>query len=261
MPLRRTGQANKLYTQERVNLAKQRMSKVVDHLLQSLAMNENNQIVLYSDVLLSQIGKSHAANAFNLMRDSLFRYSIIRLCAIWEPDNDLETESICTVVDLIDDHNVILELMRETCSHWAGKTAYLGTLPAEPELSLEVLRQVRESEDRFGRTQGFRTGRTLLRAIASVREISQSDDMKVIRQLRNKHLAHALNETREEKKTGPVRLMKYREETRLLEKTISIVNDLYCWVNGASFDFEGSIQMRREDSEALWKGCQFKPFR
>ena len=261
MPLLRTNPANKLNTQERINLAKQRMSKVVDHLLHSLAMNETNQIVLYSDVLSSQIGQSHAANAFNLMRDSLFRYSVIRLCTIWDSDIDLETESICTVVDLIDDHKVILELMRETCGHWAGKTAYLGTPPVEPELAQEVLRQIRESEDRFGRVQGIRTARTLLRAIASVKEISQSNDMKVIRQLRNKHLAHALNETREEKRTGPVRLMKYREETQLLEKTISIVNDLYCWVNGASFDFEGSIQMRREDSEALWNGCEFKPFR
>lgn len=253
--------ANKLTTQRRIDLAKRRMSRVIDHVLHSIALHESNEFVLYSDVLSSQISNSHAGHTFNLMRDSLFRYGVIRLCALWDIDKDLEYESISTVVELIDDHEVILALMRETCGQWAGRASHVLNLPDEPELAKEVLRLSQESDDRFGRQQAVMAAKSLLRTIALARRVCASDDMKVIRQLRNKHLAHSLNETREEKLIGPIRQMKYREETELLKKAISIAGDLHCWVNGASFDFDFSRKMRREQSEALWKGTTFKSLR
>jgi len=256
-----TNPYDKFTTQERINLAKQRMSKVVGHILHSLALHENNEIVLYTDILASKISESFAAQAFNLMQDSLFRYSVIRLCTIWD-NRDLEYESISTVVDLIDNHDVILELMRETCSQWAGQSVHVHNLPAQAELAEAVMQLAQDSEGSFGRQQGIQAGRALRRAIASARAVLSSEELKVMRRLRDKHLAHALNETREEKRSGPIRQMKFREETQLLEKTIFIARELYCWVNGASFDFEASRKIHRKQSEALWKGCTFdKPLR
>lgn len=143
---------------ERIALAKAHMEKMIGHVLHSIALHENNEIVLNSDLLSSQVPSSYGAHAFNLTRDALFRYSVIRLCALWDAA-EINSESILTVIDLVDNREVILMLMRENCGHRAGRTAHVINLPEEPELEAIVLKSARDSEDRFGRTQGYRAGR------------------------------------------------------------------------------------------------------
>ena len=75
--------------------------------------------------------------------------------------------------------------------------------------------------------------------------------------LRNKYLAHSLTETRREREVGPVDPMKYGDERDMLNASLPIVEKLYCWINGTSFDFENSRGIHRKNAEALWEACKF----
>ncbi len=75
-------------------------------------------------------------------------------------------------------------------------------------------------------------------------------------QLRDKHLAHSLSETRREQK-APVAPMKYGDERDLLNASLPIVQALYCWVSGTGFSFEDSRKIHRANAKALWEACTF----
>ena len=128
----------------RVEAAKQTTERVVDHLFQLIALHENNAIVVYSDTLALQIPRSYAANAFNVFQQSLYRFEIVRLCALWDRAwPNLSRESIPTVVELIADSNVVDALVEETRSTWTSRM-----LPVDPE-DPKTDTAVRESLTRF----------------------------------------------------------------------------------------------------------------
>ena len=208
-------------TDDRIAAAKACVEKVVNHVLHSIALHENNEVFIYSDVISSQIPESYAANAFNLTRDALFRYSLIRLCALWDGDVSPEAETIARIVKLIDNREVISALMQETCANWP-------------------------ISDNFGRQQG---------AKATI----DSPELQSIKNFRDKHIAHALSATRKEKVHGAIPLPAHRTEIDLLKKTVNLVSSFYCWVNGRDFDFDGSFEIRQGHAEALWKGCIVNP--
>jgi hypothetical protein len=83
-----------------------------------------------------------------------------------------------------------------------------------------------------------------------------STRLQRIMNLRDKHLAHSLTETRREK-SGPIAPMQYGDERWVLEETLPIVEALYCWVNGCSFSFDDSRKVDRKNAKALWEGCKF----
>src|SRR4051794_11661522 len=91
---------------ERIELAKEKTARVVDHLSYLLELHENNAIVVYSPTLSSQIPTSHAANAFNVFQRGLHQFEVVRLCALWDRAEP-EKESIPTIIELVDDENVI----------------------------------------------------------------------------------------------------------------------------------------------------------
>jgi len=57
---------SRMTTENRIKLAKEKTNRVVDHVRYLLELHENNEIVLYSNTLSSQIPTSYAANAFNV---------------------------------------------------------------------------------------------------------------------------------------------------------------------------------------------------
>jgi hypothetical protein len=69
-------------------------------------------------------------------------------------------------------------------------------------------------------------------------------------------LSQAQRATRREK-SGEVSPLKYGQETELLSQTIPIVEALYLWVNGTSFQIDTSRQFANENAHALWQGCKF----
>src|SRR5262245_43119054 len=116
-------------TVERVEAGTQKTERVAVHLLQFVALHENNAIVVHSDALPLQIPRSYAANAFNVFQQSLYRFEIVRLCALWDRAwPDLSRESIPTIVELIADANVIDYMVEDRLSIWTT-----GMLPVDPE--------------------------------------------------------------------------------------------------------------------------------
>src|SRR5260221_12860401 len=107
-----------LNTKERIDLAKAKMRKVLDHFLYVVELHANNSFVVYSSVLASQIPASYAASAFNVFRLSMHQIEIVRLCAIWD-GADPDKENIPTIIELIDNAEIIEMLAEETRSHWA----------------------------------------------------------------------------------------------------------------------------------------------
>src|SRR5262245_18587585 len=131
-------------TVERVEAAKQKTERLVDHLFQLIALHENNAVVVYSDALALQIPRSYAANAFNVLQQSLYRFEIGRLCALWDRAwPDLSRESVPTIVELIADSNVIDALVEEARSTWTSRM-----LPVDPE-DPNTVAAVRESLTRL----------------------------------------------------------------------------------------------------------------
>src|SRR5262249_21997395 len=107
-------------TKERAAMAKQKTERVVEHLLYLLQLNANNEVVLYSSTLSSQIPTSYAANAFNVFVGALGRFEIIRLCALWDRP-EIDKENIPIIIKLVDDRDVIETLVEETRSYWQQK--------------------------------------------------------------------------------------------------------------------------------------------
>jgi hypothetical protein len=177
----------------------------------------------------------------------------VRLCALWD-GADADKENIPTIIELIDHSEVIEVIAQETLAHWAGGSlTHVGPSEDDPQLRAEMER----IHEKFGQRQA-QTARNQLRgAIDDVRIILKSPRLASIMNLRHKHLAHSLEQTRLERKTGHVAPMKYGDEREVLNASLPIVKALYCWVNGTSFSFEDSRKIDRQYAEALWMNCKF----
>jgi hypothetical protein len=245
-----------LPSSERVRIAKEKTRRVVDHVHYLLELHENNAIVLYSPTLSRQIPTSFAANAFNVFQQGLHQFEIVRLCALWDRA-ELEKENIPTIVELIDHPDVIEALAREMASHWEGKAGVTRNPSSDPELCVLEVEALQRSNEQFGQKQAQRVHDELGKAIADSRAILGSQKHASIMNLRDKHLAHSLTETRREKKVGALPPVKYGDERDMLEATLPIVEALYCWVNGTSLSFQNSREIDRKNARALWEACTF----
>ncbi|WP_156180311.1 hypothetical protein [Bradyrhizobium sp. LTSPM299] len=94
-------------------------------------------------------------------------------------------------------------------------------------------------------------------ACGHTREFESSELMASIKNHRDKYLAHSLRSTRREK-LGPVLPLQYGNETTVLEKSLPIIEALYCWVNGTSFSLTSSQASDRKNAQALWGACTFE---
>jgi hypothetical protein len=250
----------KFTLKQRIELARSKMIRVVDHFLYLIELHANNSYVVYSPTLSSQIPKSFAANAFNVFQRSMYHFEVVRLCAIWD-GADSEKESIPSVVALIDDDAIIEILAEDAGRPWRdGGGSGLINPPDDP-LQREAMEQAVKQVDRqFGLQQAAKAKAGLREAISEVRAIVSSAQLESMMNLRHKHLAHSLTETRREK-SGPVQPMKVGDETDLMNRSIPIIEKLYCWVNGTSFQISESQSIGQENAAALWTGCKFTVLR
>lgn len=216
-------------TQKRIAEAKRLTACAVDHLQYLLDIHESNAVVLNSDTLSKQIPKSYAANAFNVFREAMHQIELVRICALWDRGN-YERESIVTVIDLIDDERV-LEALADQAR--AGH------------------------HEEFGKQQAEKARASLKSAIKMARETHKSERLRSIRNLRDKHVAHYLTETVEEKK-GPVTPMKHGDEVPVIDAAISVVETLNSWVNQVGLSFKDARTIDHKCANALWGACSFK---
>lgn len=240
----------------RIELAKTKMEKVLDHFLYVLELHANNAFVVYSPILSSQIPTSYAANAFNVFQKSMYQIEIVRLCALWDRA-EAEKENIPTVIELINDDVIIDMLSEETRQSFASGNMLLFNPSDDSQLNSIEQQALRDSEMQFANEQASRANAELRVAILDSQTMSTSPRLASVMNLRDKHLAHSLATTRREKR-GSVAPMKYGDESALIDLTCPIVERLFCWVNGKSFSIEGSRKIDNENAEVLWQTCKFE---
>ncbi len=243
----------------RIELAKAKMERVLDHFLYVLELHANNQFVVYTPTLSRQIPQSFAANAFNVFQRGMLQIEIVRLCALWD-GVDEKKENITTVIELIDDEKIIATLAEETEGHWANQPATVLNPAIDPELAEIERAELKAINNRFGEQQATKARNELRHAIAVARIIKFSPRLKTVMNVRDKHLAHSLTETRREKH-GPITPMKNSDGHWLLNSSIPIIEALFCWVNGKSFSIANSQKIDRDNAQALWDGCKFDVLR
>src|SRR5205807_2492090 len=129
--------------------------------------------------------------------------------------------------------------------------------PEEQEYGRQVIKELNAQK---GERSTNKCRDELQQAIKSAMDIQKSSELAGIMNLRDKHLAPSLTQTRREKK-GVVQLMKFGDETKLLEESLPIVEALFNWVNGASFSVADSREIDRENARLLWTGCTFTNLR
>ena len=245
----------KLDSARRIELAKAKMERVLDHFLYVLELHANNAFVVYSPALSSEIPASYAANAFNVFQKSMHQIEIVRLCALWDR-TESEKENIPTVIGLIDDDEIIRILADETRQSFANGNMPLLNPSDDPQLSAVEQQAVRDSEIQFANEQASRAEADLRETIRDTQAILASSRLASVMNLRDKHLAHSLTTTRRETR-GPVAAMKYGDETAIIDLTCPIIERLFCWVNGKSFSIEDSRRIDNKNAEALWRNCRF----
>jgi hypothetical protein len=246
----------KMSVADRLRSAKEKTERVVDHLLYVLELHENNAIILYSPTLASQIPTSHAANAFAVFQRGLHRFEIVRLCAVWDSPEP-EKENIPTIIELIDHPEIIETLAQESGAPWKGSSGHCFNPSDDPELRALEIEGLRQCNEEFGEEQSRRARAELRKAIDDSRAILASPKHASIMNMRDKHLAHSLTETRRERKAGSIDPLKYGDERDMLNASLPIVQALFNWVSGKSFNFEDSRSIDRENAEALWGACIF----
>lgn len=259
VPIRAKKNIADLSVTERIELAKQKTKRIVDHTIDLIALHEANRIVVYSPQLSKQIPQSFAANAFNGLQLSLYSFALVRLCALWDERNpvDLDMESIPTVVSLIEAPDVLDTLQAEVRQRHSTPPTIFGLENESPEMKAWVEQEAQASAEADAQRDSEKARAGLESAIQWTGSIGKSDKLRAIRNHRDKHLAHSLTETHREKR-GPVPPAKYGYERRILGKTIVIVNRLYLGINDVGFSWTESFRIARKNAEALWNGCTFK---
>jgi len=216
---------------ERIELAREKMSPLIDLIIDIVSLHESNRVIVYSDRLSKQIPSSYAAHAFNLFQWSSHAYELIRLCALWDKPA-VNRESIPTVAALIDSPTIIASLAASIADDW----------PDDPTWAA-------------ARSQW--AAHNLQRSVCAVRSVVRSERLKNLTNHRDKNLAHALSQSVAERRGQVFALPKFGDERKLLRLSINIADRLYSGVSNTSFSFDGTRLIARKNAEALWHSCQF----
>lgn len=232
----------KMPASERASLAALRIRGVVDRISGLLALAEQNAPIVYSPLLSGQIPPSRAGHAFNVFQKAMHGFEIVQLCALWDkPDQELAHNSIPTVHALIDDDAVVKILVRNVEGGWPDDEG-------DPDL-LAYLKATRSEG-------GAKALEPLSRLRQEIPKVVGSPQFVSVKNMRDRFLAHALVETRAEKK-GIVAPMKYGDEQALLRETTRIIEELYLWVTGTNFDLSDNRELQARRARALWSNCKF----
>lgn len=160
-------------TNDRIEMAEQKLSSIGDLLITLRYVRANNKFLLYSDTLVEQIGRSYAANAYNIIADGMFGIEVARICALWDRASNerqaIDRDSLPALTWLISSEEVSEVIAERFCDKKKGKK--------RTKLELENARK------------------QIQQTIGCVRKIESSNLHNGLRNFRDKHVAHALART------------------------------------------------------------------
>ena len=245
-----------LSVDDRITRAKDCVWKLTDKAVEIVDLHANTSLVSLSKNISSRITNGKARQAYMVLRDSLLRYEIIKLVAIWDKPED-NVVSIPTAIALIKDDRVIDELAQAVfAAHSERAGSFLNT-SSDPEIQSAIEKIEIESQSRYANDQAAKARAVLSERISVSAEIADRE-MKRVRNLRN-YLGHSLSKTREEEKSGPIPAPTAAEIVDLKTQSIALIQDLYCWVNLISFDIVGECgRQADEHADAFWSSFASK---
>jgi hypothetical protein len=222
-----------LSAEQRIEKASTIIDKLVGHTQEVIALHESNRILVYSDKLSGQVGRSYAANAFAALQRSQHLYEIVRLLALWDKPSE-HRESIPTALLLLNSAEIQRTLVEKVRASWPPP-------------------------DRFGDTMAERARKRLNIVQVAGARIAASEHLTALRRLRNESLAHNLNIPKDP--TTPGRPPKYGDERWLLSRSWRMLECLNTSVRQTSFAWTGTIGISRRYAEAFWHGVTIKVLR
>jgi hypothetical protein len=244
---------NRLQAGQRLEMAKQkleRMSKLLGSILQIDIINDD---LCYSDTLSKQIPVSRAAHTFNAIRHSMFAFSIVRVCSIWEKP-DLSACNFPTIHRLLDDDLVfdLIEAEVRENHRIQNQGFYAETNFPEP-----VLAQWRSSDEARLQTDIGDMRRNLRRCLRYIAALESREKLTSLRNERHKNIAHNLDQTREEAK-AKIEKMRYGDEKYFLRKALFLFEWLYLYVNHTSFSLQrDSREILTTQSQEFFEAISF----
>jgi hypothetical protein len=145
----------------------------------------------------------------------MHQIEMVRLCGLWDQAH-VDKESIMTVVEFIDNDKVI-EALAEN-----ARAQYIS-LP-EPTSGKKVddatLELLKEANKKRGEEHAAKAAQGLRSAIAAARKIKSSEGLKLLKNLRDKHIAHYLTQSNAEKIPTRVTTQQIATLVRLPSKAI-----------------------------------------
>lgn len=243
-------------SEERLEQAKKIIHHLTAQAVELVHLHESNQLLVRSKQVTNKVQDGRAARALNITRIACARYEVIRLLAMWDPPQQ-DATSIPTAIELLDDERVVRLVHVATYKAHAAVEPRILNTDDDPELQEAVRRAVRSSQEVFAREQAQKAEVSTQRAIKTAKEHVASDTLVAVSNLRN-HLAHALLRTRAERNGYQSAPIDARRVATLLRDSVSLVEEMYCWVNGTSFDISGEVSNQaKRYADSLWNNISF----
>ncbi len=246
-----------LDAQTRLERAKEITRDLTDEAVQLLELNESNKLLVLSDVVTSKVTDGRAIQALNAVRSACARYEAIRVMALWEKPEQ-NRKSIPTAVKLIESPEVLDLIWDELASHWQNIQPRILNPTDDPELHAAIEESIRVSNQKFAAQQVRKAKAALRKSFKRVSDIIIPSNIVAAENTRN-HLAHLLSETYAEGE-GKTARADMLEMHGLLNDSIQIIESLYLWVNGTSFDIRKECRSQAKGhAAALWHSLRFEP--
>lgn len=217
---------------EKIAFARAKTKAVTYHLDEVIRIHENNAYVVYSKTISGQLQTSYAAHAFTTLQNTLINYELVSICRLWDAA-DPAKENILTIAGLLKNEDVILKLVNAERSNWPSRI-----------------------DQKYAEERANGMDAKIRQTLASIDAINASQQLASMMNIRDKHLAHSLEVTHREKKSGPVAPLRYGDETKILDQTIPIVEHLYQSINQTGYSFDDGRTYSKRHAAAFWKGIK-----
>ena len=234
------------------------MRKILDSINRDMRMAiAIHQIYVKSahdDNIISKYNNSHAANAFNVVRDNLFYSEILALMRIWDYGKDaFSIPNIIKRLRKSEVRDAIIGRRRKANLGLQSDPGLRAKYRDDPAV-LESLR-LRSEEDAVAAADDARV--EIDGCLKDVDRITETPGYKSLRNFRDKVVAHTLSITNSEKtamkKGEPIRNLKYGDESILLRDTISGVTRLNPIVDDLHVFFDNTERIWEKYSDDFWR--------
>jgi hypothetical protein len=252
--------SRKLKPLERLEVASAKIERILGTLRTLHQLRANNDAILRSDVLSKQVGRSYAANAFNVFQGALFEAEIVRVCALWDAtataEHAVDRDSLPAVAWLLSHPDTIDHIVEQRRAERNSRPVRVlelagGDLTEEEQEEIARHQRARDADAEAEKVRS--TYEATRRLVAEVRA---SYAYLALKSYRDKHVAHTLVQTYDERLGKVVMAPEYGHETVLFEKAVEAFDGFYYVLRDASFSWHTSHQNTARCAAALWSRCE-----